>query len=137
MPTKQQKQWEDALLDYTTAIDGVIDATQQAAELMVERTFAKREAIAGLVGSHNPQTGRAHSASSAEDALMDQPDYVDLWKRHKEAETNVAVARLTLELARARWQFAQMIARAQESSLALLDELEDEDLTQVNEGGVV
>lgn len=76
------------------------EATRNEAAVRMDRERMEAEIAASLIGSDNPATGKAHSASSSKEAAKDTPEVQALRALVVEAEVATIIARGEYEAAR-------------------------------------
>ena len=92
---------QTAYEDIMAAGEHKADATMNYRTLEHTKPVAKMEAIASLVGTENPLTGKPHSASSAETMVESVPRYAEPLRALRVAELDRILADAKYEAIRA------------------------------------
>lgn len=90
----------DRIADITYAGDRLAVALKRVQELEDERPLVKSAAVRRLMGTENAETGKGHSASSAEKIVESDGEYAAHRKRQWEAEVEKQQAYAEYEAAK-------------------------------------
>jgi hypothetical protein len=99
---------QDYAQDIVQAGSALAAAVVAEMELEARKPSEKSDAVRRLIGSENPETGKAHSASSAEKIVETDRDYADFLATMRDAVAAKIVARAAYDAAVCAGRLATM-----------------------------